>query len=111
MEREHSMDARPHRIDHITCYDCGTLFDSGERECPNCHLRACISVDYADELRGPDEGVSWRHYACDAGLIIGGLVCLAGLVYCLAGKWGWGLALVSGGYCLALVANHIRRTL
>jgi hypothetical protein len=67
--------------------------------------------DYSDELRGPDELVGWRHYACDAGAILGALVCLAGLVYCLAGEWGWGFALVSGGYCFALVANHIRRTL
>jgi hypothetical protein len=72
-------------------------------------LFEAMDVEYAAELRGPDEPVGWRHYACDAGVILGGLVYLAGLIYCLAGEWGWGFTLVVAGHCAVLAAASLRR--
>jgi hypothetical protein len=45
-------------IGGIQCYDCGTWFDTRERECPRCALRTCIS-----------EGAWWPEAAGDDALL------------------------------------------
>jgi hypothetical protein len=35
------------------CYDCDQPYRDGERECPNCGLRTCISESYAEAVPPP----------------------------------------------------------
>src|SRR5688572_22871030 len=33
----------------VQCYDCDTVFDSNERECPQCALRTCDSDEHEND--------------------------------------------------------------